>query len=113
MRACDFADEAAELYLRHVAPAIEEIREAVAANSYLRQLRGQTVERPDQFLEKAGALTLGMMGLADAPTVASVVVGATTTLISAAAVARREQANEAERIQRDRLFFLYATEAAL
>ena len=58
-------------------------------------------------------VTFGLMAVADASAVAEAVVGASAMAIQALISAGAEQAVEARRIERDRLFFLYRAETAL
>ncbi|MEJ7567441.1 MAG: hypothetical protein WKF41_04165 [Gaiellaceae bacterium] len=109
----DFTAEVADLYLAEIAPVVDEIREAVKTNAYLRQLTGKARSSVDELLALGGGVTLGLMGLTDTAAVASVVVGAGAAAARVAVVAATERVDRSAAIERDRLFFLYATERAV
>jgi hypothetical protein len=106
----DFAAEVADIYLAEVEPALQDIREAVDGNTYLKQLSRQAVAGARDALTRGGMIAIGLMGLADAPAVASVVVGAGAAVVQAGSNAARQRADTRTAIERNRLFFLYQAE---
>jgi len=109
----DFAAEIADLYVAEIEPSLQELREAIESNHYLRQLGRQAWTSVEDLLKTGGLLTIGMMGLTDASAVASVVVGTAAAAGQATVTAGRERSETQHALERDRLFFLYQAERAL
>jgi hypothetical protein len=109
----DFAAEVDDLYIAEVAPALQEIREAVEANTYLKQLGRQAVSSVNEMIALGGGLTIGLMGFTDTPAVASVLVGAGAALSQAATSAAASHARGRDEIERNHLFLLYQAEHLL
>ena len=98
----DFEAEASKVFEEKIKPAVQDIKERVEENSYLRQLTSQVQSRLPQHL--GIALTSGATDWIDYQISALVALGS----ISFDAVwAQRKKMDEAQRIEREKLFFYY------
>ena len=103
----DFAAEVDELYLQHVAPALQEISELVEDNGSMRQLARTVLG--DAKPVAAAVLTLGMTLGADLPRLVSAAFNVGVPLTAAVAQGAWTQMAATREIERRQLFFLYRT----
>lgn len=96
-----FPHEFVDLYVERVAPALEEIQDAVRANNYLRRLTEEALTSPTALA--SGAIALGATTLADIPAVVSGAAAASAPLLRAAWT----QHLNAGLLRQHRLYMLY------
>ena len=103
-----FGLEAARVYRERVAPAVEDVRDAVASVGYLRELATRYADRPQQFVPLAvPALTVALAS----PDALAQAVAASLSGLSVAANAAQAAwavADARREIGARRLFFVYA-----
>jgi hypothetical protein len=102
-----FEEEVHEQYVAKVAPAVQEIRELIQQNRYLRQLLREVVTDGKTVL--TGLLTLGVATIAHIP--ALIAAGAAAGQAAAEAAVRARQARDAAR-QRH-FYILYRVQESL
>src|SRR6266508_1224796 len=99
-----FEAEVEQAYIRHIAPSLQEIEEAVAANTFLRQLLSKAVG--DMKTIVTAVLTLGITRVANLP--ALIAGGAAVVTATASAVLAKSE--EVQRIRQEQFYFLYRTQ---
>ena len=103
----DFAAEVDDVFHRDVAPALMEIKEAIQANSNLRQLtRAALTDASSQIV---GVLSLGVASQTAIPELAALGAGTVAALARAA----WQQKEEAEKIQQHQMYLLHRSEELL
>jgi hypothetical protein len=100
-----FAAEVEELFLEKVAPALEEIGEAVADDKYLRQLLRAAAA--DAKTYSSGGLTLAVALFAHVPQLVATAAGIGAGALSAAGRAAWMRSVGRRETERHQLFFLY------
>ena len=101
----DFGGEVEQLYQEKVAPALLEISEAIADDSYLRQLVGASVADAKTLL--GGGIAMGVTSLAHVPNLIAVATGLGVSAASAAGQAAWTRASGRRETERHQMFFLY------
>jgi hypothetical protein len=101
----DFAAEVEDLYIEKVAPALQEMEEAIADDKYLRQLVGAGVA--DAKTYASGGLALGVALFAQVPHLTAVASGVGASAVTAAAQAAWKSRAGKRETERHQLFFLY------
>jgi hypothetical protein len=105
----EFRAEVQQIYLEKVAPAVQEIRERVESNAYLRRLVGEVFK--EDLPRWLGA---GVLALAVTPSnrIDDLIV-ASATAIQPAVKAGWRKHGETRKIRAHQYFFLYETERLL
>lgn len=103
----DFGPEVNDLFHREVAPALLEIKEAIQANSNLRQLTKAALA--DTSSQIVGVLSLGVASQTAIPELAA--LGATS--VTAVARAAWEQRQETGRIHQHQMYLLHRSQELL
>lgn len=101
----EFEAEIADLYLEKVAPALQEIDEAVQDDKYLRQLAGALVDDAKTYV--SGGLSLAVAMFAQVPDLVAVATGLGVGAATAALQAGWRSAGGRQQTERHQLFFLY------
>lgn len=101
----DFTGEVEELYLEKVAPALEEIHEAIRSDRYLRALMEAGVA--DAHTYTTGVLAVAVALFTHIPHLAVAGTGLATSAVSAAAKAAWKRSEGKREAERHQLFFLY------
>jgi hypothetical protein len=107
-RGIEFESEVEWIYRAEVAPALEEIREAIKSSSYLNQLLGESA-RDIPAWPGAGFLTLATTPITHLPDVAAVGMAAA----GPAAKAAWTVAEKRRSIRQNQYYFLYETQTLL
>jgi hypothetical protein len=105
----DFGMEAEDVFVREVEPKVQEIRDAVEANSSLANL-ARKAGNPKTI---AGGLTVLLAGLPILPAVATVALGAGITSGWTFYGAHREWSAEQAKNSQNQMYFYYRAEEAL
>lgn len=100
-----FEAEVADLYLEKVAPALQEIEEAVGDDKYLRQLAGNLVG--DAKTYASGGLTLAVAMFAHVPNLVAAATGLGVGAATAAGQAAWNHARSNRETEQRQMFFLY------
>jgi phage antirepressor YoqD-like protein len=101
----EFGSEIADIYLEKVAPALQEIDEAVQDDKYLRQLAGALVGDAKTYV--SGGLSLAVAMFAQVPDLVAVATGLGVGATTAAVQAGWRSAERQRQTERHQLFFLY------
>jgi hypothetical protein len=109
----DFSGEAQDVYDAEVAPALEEIAEAFITNSYLKEMAASTAKDVKTLLAGGAALTLGLAGIADVPTIAATSIGVASAAGSTAVQASFNVKRRREEARRNQVYFLYQANKVL
>jgi hypothetical protein len=100
-----FEAEIADVYLEKVAPALQEIDEAVQDDKYLRHLAGALVGDGKTYV--SGGLSLAVAIFAQVPNLVAVATGMGVGALTAGLQAGWRSAGGSRQTERHQLFFLY------
>lgn len=100
-----FEAEVTDLYFEKVAPALQEIEEAISDDKYLRQLTGNLVGDAKTYV--SGGLTLAVAMFAHVPNLVAAATGIGVSAATAAGQAAWSHAASDRETERHQMFFLY------
>lgn len=102
----DFSSDVEQAFVRHVEPAVLDIEEATAANSYLGELTRKVVSRP--FVVPSGSfLALAISQLSSLPDIVSQAFGISAGSLLIAHDTFREWRERTKVVQQNQMYFYY------